>query len=91
MPAETSRLPAAGPWCSLDVADAASVFAAAAQIVERWGRLDVWVNNAMATVFGPADCVSPHEWARVTEVTYLGRSMGRCPRFTTCGPSTEAP
>ena len=70
---------AAGGWpvvISLDVADAASVFAAAAQIVERWGRLDVWVNNAMATVFGPADCVSPEEWRRVTEVTYLGSVHG---------------
>ena len=60
----------------VDVACADAVFGAAAQIVERWGRLDVWVNNAMATVFGPADCILPDEWRRVTEVTYLGAVHG---------------
>src|SRR5215212_6347674 len=55
----------------LDVADAEAVFAAGRQVVARWGRLDVWVNNAMATVFGPAGRVPPDEWKRVTEVTYL--------------------
>jgi NAD(P)-dependent dehydrogenase (short-subunit alcohol dehydrogenase family) len=70
---------AAGGWplvIPVDVADADAVFAAAAQLVERWGRLDVWVNNAMATVFGPADCVPSEEWRRVTEVTYLGSVHG---------------
>src|SRR5215204_6426916 len=60
----------------LDVADAAAVCAAADLIVEKWGRLDVWINNAMATVFGPADRVPSDEWTRVTEVTYLGAVHG---------------
>src|SRR5215212_3135266 len=55
----------------LDNADAAAVPAAADHIVEKWGRLDVWINNATATVFGPADRVPSDEWQRVTEVTYL--------------------
>jgi NAD(P)-dependent dehydrogenase (short-subunit alcohol dehydrogenase family) len=61
---------------SLDVADAAAVAAAADQIFQTWGRIDLWVNNAMATVFGPADRVPPDEWRRVTEVTYLGAVHG---------------
>src|SRR5687768_7235948 len=32
---------------ALDIADAASVDAAAAQVIEHWSRIDVWVNNAM--------------------------------------------
>ncbi|WP_207539557.1 SDR family oxidoreductase [Sabulicella rubraurantiaca] len=60
----------------LDVADGAAVSAAADQVVAQWGRLDVWVNNAMATVFGPAERVLPEEWRRVTEVTYHGAVHG---------------
>ena len=60
----------------VDVADAAAVALAAAQIVKRWGRIDVWVNNAMATVFGPADEIPPEEFLRVTQVTYLGAVHG---------------
>jgi NAD(P)-dependent dehydrogenase (short-subunit alcohol dehydrogenase family) len=61
---------------ALDVADAAAVAAAADRVVTEWGRLDVWVNNAMATVFGPADRIPAEEWRRVTEVTYLGAVHG---------------
>jgi NAD(P)-dependent dehydrogenase (short-subunit alcohol dehydrogenase family) len=59
-----------------DVGDAAAVFAAAERIVAEWGRIDVWVNNAMATIFAPVEAVSPAEFARVTEVTYLGQVHG---------------
>lgn len=59
-----------------DVADADAVFAAADRIVAEWGRIDVWVNNAMATIFAPADRVSPPEFERVTQVTYLGQVHG---------------
>src|SRR5215218_10214120 len=60
----------------LDVADAAAVCSAADHIVEKWGRLDVWINNAKATVFGPADRVPSDEWTRVTDVTDLGAVHG---------------
>lgn len=61
---------------AVDMADADAVDAAAAQVSAHWSRIDVWVNNAMLTVFGPAEQVSPAEWARVTQVTYLGAVHG---------------
>ena len=60
----------------LDVADADAVERAAAAVEQRWGRIDVWVNNAMATVFAPCMQVTPEEYRRVTEVTYLGYVHG---------------
>jgi NAD(P)-dependent dehydrogenase (short-subunit alcohol dehydrogenase family) len=60
----------------LDVADAEAVSAAADCIASDCGRIDIWVNNAMATVFGPADHIPADEWRRVTEVTYLGAVFG---------------
>ncbi|RKF12624.1 SDR family NAD(P)-dependent oxidoreductase [Roseovarius spongiae] len=59
-----------------DVADADQVFAAADAVVERWGRIDLWINNAMTTVFSRAWQVTPEEFRRVTEVTYLGQVNG---------------
>jgi short-subunit dehydrogenase len=59
-----------------DVADADAVFAAAERVVQAWGGIDVWVNCAMATVYGPARDLSPAEYARVTNVTYLGYVHG---------------
>jgi NAD(P)-dependent dehydrogenase (short-subunit alcohol dehydrogenase family) len=59
-----------------DVADAAAVEAAAAEVERRWGRIDIWVNDAMATVFAPALDVTPEEYRRVMEVTYLGSVHG---------------
>lgn len=50
---------------------------AAAQTVEReWGQIDVWVNNAMATIFGPVASLTGDEIKRATEVTYLGAVYG---------------
>ncbi|MBD2750474.1 SDR family oxidoreductase [Microvirga sp. BT688] len=59
-----------------DVADAQAIDAAAAQVVATWGRMDIWINNAMASVFGPVTALSPDEIRRVTEVTYLGQVHG---------------
>jgi NAD(P)-dependent dehydrogenase (short-subunit alcohol dehydrogenase family) len=59
-----------------DMADAQAVDAAAARVVAEWGRIDVWVNNAMATIFAPVEKVSPAEFERVTKVTYLGQVHG---------------
>lgn len=59
-----------------DVARADDVFAAAEAVVARWGRIHVWVNDAMETVVGPVDEIRPEEFRRVTEVTYLGYVHG---------------
>jgi NAD(P)-dependent dehydrogenase (short-subunit alcohol dehydrogenase family) len=59
-----------------DVADPNALQAAAAQVVDHWGGIDVWVNNAMATVFGAVAQLSPQEVRQVTDVTYLGQVHG---------------
>jgi NAD(P)-dependent dehydrogenase (short-subunit alcohol dehydrogenase family) len=59
-----------------DVADADAVEAAAAAVEERFGPIDVWVNNAMASVFSPVAEMKAEEYRRVTEVTYLGYVHG---------------
>ena len=60
----------------VDVADAKAVDAAADEVEERFGPIDVWVNNAFAGVFAPFVEVTPDEFRRVTEVTYLGCVYG---------------
>jgi NAD(P)-dependent dehydrogenase (short-subunit alcohol dehydrogenase family) len=55
-----------------DVADAEAVFAAADTIERSFGGIDVWINDAMLTVFAPVWKMTPEEFRRVTEVTYLG-------------------
>jgi short-subunit dehydrogenase len=59
-----------------DVADADQVEAAAARVEKELGPIDVWVNDAMATVFAKFADVSPAEYKRATEVTYLGTVYG---------------
>jgi NADP-dependent 3-hydroxy acid dehydrogenase YdfG len=59
-----------------DVADAEAVERAAAAVQERWGRIDTWVNVAMATVVAPVRETTAGEYRRVTEVTYLGYVHG---------------
>jgi short-subunit dehydrogenase len=56
----------------LDVADADAVAAAAATVEQAFGPIDVWVNNAMTSVFAPVKETTAAEFRRVTEVTYLG-------------------
>lgn len=59
-----------------DVGDWAQVYAAARQVRESWGRIDIWVNNAMLTVLGPISALSPDDLRRVTDVTFLGAAYG---------------
>jgi NAD(P)-dependent dehydrogenase (short-subunit alcohol dehydrogenase family) len=60
----------------LDVADADRVEEAAAAVETQFGPIDVWINNAMLSVFSPAEEMTPDEYRRVTEVTYLGAVHG---------------
>lgn len=60
----------------VDVADAEAVERAAARIEEELGPIDVWVNNAMNSVFSPVKQMEANEYKRVTEVTYLGQVYG---------------
>jgi NAD(P)-dependent dehydrogenase (short-subunit alcohol dehydrogenase family) len=60
----------------VDVSDAAALDAAAGRIENELGPLDVWVNNAMVTIFAPFDDIAPEDFARVTSVTYLGCVYG---------------
>jgi|SRR5437764_3025199 len=55
-----------------DVSDPDSVRSGAAAIERELGPIDVWVNNAMVSVFAPVREITAEEYRRVTEVTYLG-------------------
>ena len=59
-----------------DVADPDQVFAAANRVEAELGEIDVWVNDAFTSVFAPFDEISPDEFRRVTEVSYLGYVHG---------------
>ncbi|MGO4617150.1 SDR family oxidoreductase [Nocardia sp. 2YAB30] len=61
---------------SADVADFAAVEAAAERVEAEFGPIDVWVNSAFTSVFAPFSRIAPHEFRRVTEVTYLGSVHG---------------
>ena len=60
----------------VDVANAEQVEAAAARIEIDLGKIEIWINNAMASVFSPIKEMTPEEFRRVTEVTYLGCVYG---------------
>jgi NAD(P)-dependent dehydrogenase (short-subunit alcohol dehydrogenase family) len=59
-----------------DVSDPEQVFAAAELVERELGPIDIWINNAMTTVFGPVADISPQELRRVTDVTYHGYVWG---------------
>lgn len=59
-----------------DVADSKAVEEAAEAVEDQLGPIDIWVNNAMASVFSPIKEMLPEEYKRVTEVTYLGVVYG---------------
>ena len=59
-----------------DVSDADAVEQAAEEIEKELGPIDVWINDAMETVLAPFKEITPEEFKRVTEVTYLGQVYG---------------
>lgn len=69
---DVERLGGVGLVIPTDVADAGAVERAAAAAEAELGPIDVWVNNAMVSVFSPVKEMQPEEYQRVTDVTYLG-------------------
>jgi NAD(P)-dependent dehydrogenase (short-subunit alcohol dehydrogenase family) len=59
-----------------DVASAEQVEHAAARVEQELGPIDVWINNAMTSVFSPVSEMQPEEYRRVTDVTYHGSVYG---------------
>ena len=59
-----------------DVGDNSAVEKAADLIEQELGLIDIWINNAMVSVFGPLQKMNADEFKRVTEVTYLGQVYG---------------
>ena len=59
-----------------DVADPHEVEKAAAAVEAEFGPIDIWINNAMASVFSPVKEMTPDDFKRVTDVTYLGVVYG---------------
>src|SRR5713226_9387963 len=60
----------------LDVADQDAVEQAAFEVEKAFGPIDIWISNAMLSVFSPIMQMQPDEYRRVTEVTYLGYVWG---------------
>lgn len=60
----------------LDVSDSEAVFAAADTFAKERGGIDVWINDAMVSVFARVEETTPAEYRRVTEVNYLGYVHG---------------
>ena len=73
---EVEELGGSAHVVATDVADFAQVDAAADAVEAAFGPIDVWVNNAMATVFARFLDLQPDEFRRATEVTYLGAVHG---------------
>src|SRR5215831_1707437 len=74
--AEVERLGGQALALPTDVAVADQLEAAAAQVEEQFGPIDIWINDAMTTVFSPFHEMTAEEFERVTAVTYLGVVYG---------------
>jgi NAD(P)-dependent dehydrogenase (short-subunit alcohol dehydrogenase family) len=73
---EVEELGGRGLILIADVADEKAVEVAAGKLEDKFGPIDIWINNAMASVFSPVSKMKPAEYRRVTEVTYLGYVWG---------------
>jgi short-subunit dehydrogenase len=69
---ELQVMGAEAEWEAVDVADAAAMFLAAERLEQRLGKIDIWINDAMETLFSTVVDTDPDEFRRVTEVCYLG-------------------
>ncbi len=69
-----------------DVADPQAVESAATQTEQQLGPIDIWVNNAMVSVFSPVSEMTPEDFRRVTDVTYLGTVHGTLAAYRRMSP-----
>jgi len=60
----------------LDVTDHKAIDDAASEVEKTFGPIDIWINNAMCSVFSPIMEMTPEDYKRVTDVTYLGYVWG---------------
>jgi len=77
--ATAKEVEAAGVRClqvPTDVANFDEVDRAATRVEDELGPIDVWVNNAMTTVFAPLQDVGPADFERAVQVTFLGQVWG---------------
>ncbi|MFC6763597.1 SDR family oxidoreductase [Natrinema soli] len=72
-----------------DIADPEQVEAAAETVEDAFGPIDVWVNDAMVSVFSPAAEMTSEDYRRVTEVTYLGYVYGTQAALNRMRPRNE--
>ena len=73
---EVEALGRRAEYCQVDVAIASDLENAADELEQKLGVIDVWVNNAVNSVFSPIKDMLADEFKRVTEVTYLGQVYG---------------
>jgi NAD(P)-dependent dehydrogenase (short-subunit alcohol dehydrogenase family) len=74
-----------------DVAHSDEVEAAAEAVEKRFGPINIWVNNAMTTVFAPFKEITAEEFKRATEVTYLGAVYGTMAALRRMYPRNRGP
>jgi len=73
---EVEELGGHGYIAQADVSNADEVESAAQKIEDHFGTIDVWINNAMVSVFGPFKKMEMKDFEHVTDVTYLGQVYG---------------
>jgi len=73
---DVEQLGGEGLVLQADVSDPEALERAADQVEATFGPIDIWVNNAMTSVFSPLKEMDPTEFKRVTEVAYLGFVYG---------------
>ncbi|HWB12217.1 MAG TPA: SDR family oxidoreductase [Pirellulales bacterium] len=73
---DVERLGGKGLIVPTDVAFADQVEAAAEKVERQFGPIDVWINCAMTSVFSPFDRMTPEEFKRVIDVTFMGQVHG---------------
>lgn len=73
---EIERMGGIARMYAVDVADHEKMMNVADLIAAEFGRIDIWINNAMVSVFSPFHQMNAEEFRRVTDVTYHGFVYG---------------